>query len=558
MNNTTKARHYQTPLQELARHVSERGDEAYLHQPVNRQLKVWTWKQVDEDARKIAQGLKSLGLSSGDRVAIFAKNSAEWFIADWAIMMAGMVSVPIYATAGEPTLQYILDHSEAKAIFVGKLDDKAAGSRVFDGSIPRIGFPYDTVEHDIRWQDWITQQTPLAEVAGVGLDDIMSIVYTSGSTGNPKGVVLKFSQYAAAATANRSVIGLRPDDRTVSYLPLAHITERTVIQGTSLYAGGPVYFVESLDTFVDDLKVAQPTAFLSVPRLWVRFQAGVHEKMPEQKLQKLLRIPLLGKLIAKKIRQGLGLNSVRIFGSGSAPISPGTLHWYYRLGIPICEAWGMTETAGLSTTNMPFREDRLGTIGVPIDCLEIRLSEQGEMLVRGDTVFETYYKNPEATADSFDDGWFKTGDKAIKNPDGSYTIVGRLKEEFKTAKGKYVAPVPIESQLAGNPDIEQVCLMGSGRTQPVAVVVLAEHLRKSAREPLRASLQHTLSAINGGLESHQRLDGILVADDLWSIENGLLTPTLKLKRADLEQQYQDRLANVSAGKVFWEDETVTG
>jgi long-subunit acyl-CoA synthetase (AMP-forming) len=238
MNDTDKDRNYQTPLQELARHVSERGDVAYLHQPVNRQLKVWTWKQVDEDARKIAQGLKTLGLEPGDRVAIFAKNSAEWFVADWAIMMAGLVSVPIYATAGESTLQYILDHSESKAVFVGKLDDKTAGSIVFDGKVPRIGFPYDTIEHDIRWQDWISEQSPIEEVAKVGLDDIMSIVYTSGSTGNPKGVVLKFKQYAAAATANRSVIGLRPDDRTVSYLPLAHITERTVIQGTSLYAGG--------------------------------------------------------------------------------------------------------------------------------------------------------------------------------------------------------------------------------------------------------------------------------------------------------------------------------
>ena len=197
MNNTKQERHYQTPLQELARHVRERGDDAYLHQPVNRRLTVWTWRQVDEDARKVANGLKSLGLSPGDRVAIFAKNSAEWFIADWAIMMAGMVSVPIYATAGESTLQYIVDHSEAKAIFVGKLDDKTAGAQVFDGSIPRIGFPYDTVEHDIRWQDWISQQTPIAEIAETGLEDIMSIVYTSGSTGNRSDGQSKRDQFAA-------------------------------------------------------------------------------------------------------------------------------------------------------------------------------------------------------------------------------------------------------------------------------------------------------------------------------------------------------------------------
>ena len=545
---------YSTPLEEIRRHVKERGDQVFLNQPVNRTLKTWTWKQLDSDARKVAQGLVDLGLQPGDRVAIFAKNSAEWFIADWAIMMAGMISVPIYATAGEDTIRYIVEHSGAKAVFVGKLDDHQAGSKALDGSIPRIGFPYDTVPHDYRWQDWVTQKDPIQKPAEVMLNDTMTIVYTSGSTGKPKGVVLTFSHYAAAATANRSMIQLTPEDRMVSYLPLAHITERGVVEGTALYCGCPVYFVESLATFVDDLKVAQPTAFLSVPRLWTRFQAGVHEKMPEAKLQKLLKIPLLGKVVAKKIRQGLGLNSVKTFGSGSAPISPSLLEWYARLGICICEGWGMSETTGLATCNMPFRADRMGSIGVPIDCLEMKLSDQGELMVRGDSVFDTYYNNPEATAASFEDGWFKTGDKAIKNSDGSYTIVGRLKEEFKTTKGKYVAPVPIESLISANPDIEQVCVMGAGRTQPVAVVVLAEHHRGADRTSIRASLQATLDDVNNQLESHQKLAGILVTEDTWGIENELLTPTLKLKRAEIENQYLSRLDQVKPGSVVWLDE----
>lgn len=545
---------YTTPLQELARHVNERGEQMFLHQPVNRQLKTWTWKQVDEDARKVAQGLLSLGLKKGDRVAIFAKNSAEWFIADWGTMMAGMVSVPIYATAGEETIRYVLDHSDAKAVFVGKLDSKLAGEAAFTREVPRIAFPYDTITCDHHWDEWLAGQKPLFPAADNALDDVMSLVYTSGSTGNPKGVVMNYGHYAAAATENRKVIGLTPRDRTVSYLPLAHITERAVIQGTSLYSGCQVYFVESLETFVDDLKVAQPTAFLSVPRLWTRFQAGVHAKMPEPKLDRLLKLPLLGSLIAKKIRKGLGLNSVRKFGSGSAPISPSVLQWYHRLGIDISEAWGMTETMGLCTTNMPFRADRLGTIGVPIDCVEVRLSDEGELQVRGDTVFQEYYKASDLTEKAFEDGWFKTGDKAVKNPDGSYSIVGRLKEEFKTAKGKYVAPVPLESRLAANPDIEQVCVMGTGRTQPLAVVVLAEHLRRSDRTPVRASLKKTLESVNQGLEPHQKLEGILVTNDEWSIENDMLTPTLKLKRTQLEDKYVDRLDQVRRDGVVWEDE----
>ncbi|WP_108125382.1 AMP-binding protein [Saccharospirillum mangrovi] len=545
---------YTTPLQELARHVAERGDRPFLHQPVNRQLKIWTWKEVDDNARRIAQGLLSLGLQSGDKVAIFAKNSAEWFITDWAIMMAGMISVPIYATAGADTIRHILDDSGAKAVFVGKLDDFAAGNAVFDGAIPRIAFPYPTINHDHNWEDWVAQQAPLNPIANVGLDDVMTLVYTSGSTGKPKGVVLKFRQYAAAATTNRELIGMRTDDRAVSYLPLAHITERGVVEGTALYAGGAVYFVESLDTFVDDLKVARPTTFLSVPRLWTRFQVGVHEKMPEEKLQKLLKLPLIGKLVAHKIRKGLGLASVHTFGSGSAPIAPSLLQWYHGIGVNICEGWGMTETTGLSASNIPFQASRMGTIGDPLACVEMRIADNGELLIRGDAVFEEYYNNPEATANAFADGWFRTGDKAERTADGAYRIIGRVKEEFKTTKGKYVAPVPLESRLSGNADIEQVCVMGAGRTQPAAVVVLAEHRAGADREAMRASLRRTLESLNTTLESHQKLEGILVAKEPWNIENERLTPTLKLRRSYLEELYSDSLGDLRGGAVIWEDE----
>lgn len=544
---------YQTPLAELARHVAERGDQPFLHQPVNRQLKVWTWRQVDDNARRIAQGLLALGLEPGDRVAIFAKNSAEWFITDWAIMMAGMISVPIYATAGEDTIRHIVRDSGAKAVFVGKLDDFAAGEAVFDGTIVRIGFPYQTIAHDYRWEDWIAQHEPLATVADISLNDVMTLVYTSGSTGKPKGVVLKYLQYAAASTTNRELVGMTPQDRGISYLPLAHITERGVVEGTALYTGGPIYFVESLDTFVDDLKVARPTTFLSVPRLWTRFQVGVHEKMPAEKLQKLLKIPLLGKLVARKIRAGLGLDSVHTFGSGSAPIAPTLLQWYHGLGIDICEGWGMSETTGLSACNMPFQADRMGTIGVPLNCVEMKIADDGELLIRGDAVFEEYYNNPEATAEAFQDGWFRTGDKAEQTANGAFRIIGRLKEEFKTTKGKYVAPVPLESRLSGNPDIEQVCVIGAGRTQPAAVVVLAEHRRHANRDVLSASLRRTLEELNASLESHQKLEGILVAKEPWSIENERLTPTLKLRRAYLEEVYSNRLDDVTGGAVIWED-----
>ncbi|MDN3649029.1 AMP-binding protein [Reinekea marina] len=545
---------YRTPLEMLRSHAENSGDRPFLHQPANRQWRIITWKESLRQVQVIAAGLQAQGLQPGDKVAILAKNSAEWFLADWAIMMAGMISVPIYSTAGESTLKYILEHSEAKAVFVGKLDDVTAANNVLDGSIPRIAFPYPTANADMQWNQWLQDYQPIENPVDPSLDDIMSIVYTSGSTGNPKGVIITFKNFASVSETHSKSMELGPEDRAVSYLPLAHITERGVIQGPSLYGGGKIYFVESLDTFVDDLKYAQPTLFLSVPRLWTRFQSGVYEKLPAKKLEKLLKIPLIGKLIAKKVRTGLGLNSARLFGSGSAPISPSILQWYTTIGVNICEGWGMTETTGLSCTNLPFEASRIGTIGMPCDCVEMSLSDEGEIIIKGDAVFKEYYKNPEATAEAFTDGWFHTGDRALKNPDGSFKIIGRVKEEFKTGKGKYVAPVPIESLLASNANIEQICVMGTGRKQPVAVIVLAEHLQNAERAPIRESLQETLTSVNEKLESHQKLDCLIVAKDAWTIENQYLTPTLKIKRTDLEDHYRTIAMKGELSSVIWEDE----
>lgn len=543
---------YRLPIQVLLDNTKKHPQKILFNQPVNRNWISFTWAEAADAARRIATGLVEHGLKKGDRVAILAKNSAEWFIADWAIMMAGMISVPVYATAGAKTIRYILHHSEAKAIFVGKLDSVDAANLALDGNILKVAFPYPTAKCDQQWHDWVIQYEPMQELHQPDLEEVMSIVYTSGSTGNPKGVVLTYRNYASVNENHQEWLGIGEDDRVVSYLPLAHITERGVIQGPGLYGGATFYFVESLDTFVDDVKHARPTLFLSVPRLWTRFQSGIHEKMAPEKLKRLLHMPVVGALVARKIRKGLGLDKVRVFGSGSAPISSSILEWYRDIGIRISEGWGMTETTGLSCCNLPFRDSLIGTIGVAADCVEMKLSEEGEILIRGEAVFNEYYKNSEATAENFEDGWFKTGDKAVRTPEGAYRIIGRVKEAFKTGKGKYVAPVPIESMLAENPDIEQICVMGSGRKQPVAVVVLAEHALQVGKARIRDSLEATLNKVNGQLESHQKLDCLIVAKDSWTIDNQFLTPTLKIRRLALEEHY-DRIAHEAQDQtVVWE------
>jgi len=545
---------YQLPLQQFVENVEKHPDKPYLHQPHNRVWRALTWGEVDDQARRIASGLRAHGLNKGNRIAILAQNSAEWFIADFAIMMAGMISVPIYATAGEPTIRHILSHSGAQAVFLGKLACIDAANAAIDADMLTIAFPYPTATANEKWSDWLLQYDPLSEINQPGKDDIFSLVYTSGSTGLPKGVVLSYDNVASSSYAYTQLEETIPEgERGMSYLPLAHITERCVVELPSLYMPGDIFFVESLETFIDDVRYARPTLFLSVPRLWVKFQAQILAKMPDRKLQRLLRIPIVRGIVARKIREGMGLDQTRLFGSGSAPISPSILDWYAKLGIQINEGWGMTETSGLSCCNHPYKAERMGTIGEPVECVQMKLSEDGEILIRGPAVFKEYYNNPQETTDAFLDGWFRTGDRAEILSDGAWKIIGRLKEQFKTGKGKYVAPVPIESLFGVNPDIEQVCVLGSGRKQPIAVVVPSADTRLAKNE-IHDHLLATLKEVNSHLESHQRPDHIIVAKDAWTIENELLTPTLKLKRDQIEALYRRYLDCDLPDEVVWEED----
>jgi long-subunit acyl-CoA synthetase (AMP-forming) len=547
---------FQTAHHALTDWAEKTPDRVFLNQPVNGELRTYTWQQSAEQARRLASALLGMGLERGDKVAILAKNSAEWILADVAIAMAGMISVPIYPTAGVDTIAYIIGDSGASAVFVGKLDEPQTALEAIPAALPTIAFPYPIEGCRYAWQELVVDHEPLRSLHEPHSADVMTILYTSGSTGRPKGVVISYGAYSYASKTAAAAITLVPKDRLFSYLPLAHVTERTCTAGPAIYAGATCAFTESLRTFKVDLLHARPTVFLSVPRLWVKFQAGVHASISPTRLKRLLAIPFVSNLVAKRIRAQLGLGSCRVFGSGSAPISPSTLRWYEKLGIEIGEGWGMSETTGLSSANLPFRHERIGTIGVPLDGTEIKLSEEGEILVRSPGLFSGYFNQPELTREVFTaDGFFHTGDKAEWDTDSqAYRITGRVKDIFKSSKGKYVVPVPIESSLSGNPLLEQICVMGSGLPAPVAVVVLAEAARNLPKKSVESRLKATLSDVNNHLESHERLARAIIVNDEWTTENSLLTPTLKLKRNVLENKYRQLIGTQHTEMVVWEED----
>ncbi len=551
MTNTIK-----TPVEMLDHWAKTQGDDIYLRQPINGKFHDLTWQQVQTQVRQLAGALRHLRLMPGDKIGILSKNCAEWLITDLALMLGGYISVPIYPTANADTMSYALEHSEAKAIFVGKLDYWAEQETAIGGEILRLSMPYETMPSQYHWNDLLKLGKPLIDEPYPDIEQPMTLIYTSGSTGKPKGAIQTFASYGW--TCQKVVEDLQTDkkDRLLSYLPLAHITERVAIEGASFYSGTPVAFVESLDSFVEDVKRAAPTVFFSVPRLWSLFQKNIIDKIgSDKKLSLLLKIPIISGMVKRKIKQGLGLEHCRLLGSGSAPIPMATLKWYSNIGIDICEAWGMTENCAYSIINHPFNREKLGTIGKPVAGCEIRQGDNGELLIKSPGLMTEYYKDEATTQASFtEDGFFLTGDICSIDQQGYLSITGRIKDNFKTSKGKYVAPVPIERKLAQDTHIELLCVIGSGLPHPIVLVQLAEGAALKPRDEIRASLKATIDSINPTLESHSTIDAIVIVSEPWTIENDILTPTLKIKRHVLEKQFSDLVDGTRGAVVKWQDE----
>lgn len=549
------------PLELIYRWERERGGQVCLTQPYSGgKVRKWTWAEAIGESRRIAAYLKAQNWEPGSRVAIVSKNCAWWILADLAIWMAGHVSVPIYSSLQPESVRRILEHSEARLCFLGGTDESEMARLALSPGVSAIFLPPAPGTDLNSWDSVVRATAPLAESPTRPASDLATIIYTSGTTGAPKGVMHTFGAFSYNAKVLAAQLGLTAPQRILSYLPLAHIVERVGVEFLGLRLGSRIFFTEGIETFVSDLRQARPTLFLSVPRLLLKFQQRVFKKIPQPRLDLLLRIPLASRIVKHRILTQLGLNTVRSAASGGAPLPLETLLWYRRLGMNLAEGYGMTETL---ITHLPIPANfRPGFVGPAIAGVQVRLGESAELQLKSPMNMLGYYKDPQGTRDSFTaDGFFRTGDVAEISPDGQLKIIGRIKEQFKTSKGKYVAPAPIESLLMAHAAVEACCLMGAGQASPFAVALISEEARKGCRDPqARASLQQSLSALleqtNQRLAAHERVAFIAIVDGPWTVANGLMTPTLKLKRQFLERRYQALADDWGARRrpIVWESE----
>lgn len=541
-------------LAAVVRRGRERRDDTWMIQPMgDGSTRSYTFSEVVDQARRVAAYLAG-AYPRGSTIAVLSQNCAHFVMMDLAIWMAGHVTVPLYPTMPADAIRYVLDHCGARAIFVGKLAAPPAPAALPEGIgglscvlSPPTPFP--------RWEEIVARTAPLAGDFSRRDDEVVAILYTSGTTARPKGVEQTFGAMSATSRALLKVCPPTSDERLLSYLPLAHTAERLMVEGLSFETGARIFFCHSIETFAEDLRRARPTYFAGVPRVWIKLRDRVLERIPQPRLNRLLEMPIVGGMVRRRIVKQLGFDAIRYCGSGAAPCPPEVFDFFAALGIEMQELYGMTENFGYSHF-CPRGAYRSGFIGPLLPGAEARLADDGEIQMKSPGVMRGYHRDEEATRAAFTaDGFLRTGDRGEVGPDGYLRIVGRTKEIFKTSKGKYVAPAGIENALLATGLLELACVMGHGEPQPFAVATLAERMRSldagaDGRRAVKAELEVLLETVNRALPPHERLSRLVLTDAPWSVEEGLLTPTLKLKRARIEERFAARAIVAPAG-VSW-------
>ncbi|MER3396526.1 MAG: long-chain fatty acid--CoA ligase [Acidimicrobiia bacterium] len=582
--------------------VERLGDRAALKR--RRQGGLWesiTWNEYYRAVREFGLGLVSMGFEPGQMMAVFSNNRPEWHMADLGCMTMGGVTVPIYQTSASDQIVYILNHSEARYIvcentgFAQKILDLREKLEtvqrvvLMDGSVDDdfvVGF--DEVRKLGRELD--SQEPKLYEErsSAVSPDDLATLVYTSGTTGMPKGVELTHGNIAWTVRSLQQVVEANEYDRSLSFLPLSHILERLVSHFSQIANGTTTWFAESIDTLVRDLQDCQPTIMVAVPRVWEkaynRIKEGIEEstglrhtlatKAIELGLKAVeaeqagrsigildaLQLAVFDRLVFSKIRSQLGMNSVRMAFSGAAPLNTEVCKFFHAIGVRIREGYGQTEDCGPTSVN-PAEKIKIGTVGPPIPGVTVKIAEDGEILVKGGNVFRGYYKNPEATSETLIDGWLHSGDIGTQDDDGYLTITDRKKDLIITAGGKNVAPQELESRLQLAPLIDQAVVVGDGRKFLAALITLDQEAAekwaaskgKSGSlselvndEDLQAEVQKIIDEVNSHFSSAESIKKFKILDKPFTIDGGEITPTLKVRRRNIVQKYASLIEEIYA------------
>ncbi len=545
--NGTKNMKTETLLDYIDHWHETAPDVTWLRERRGDQFVEWSWRAAQEELYAIATWIEARygrvhGTESAN-IALLSRNRAHWMLADLAIIASGNVTVPLFTTLAQDTARYILEFANTRLLILGEAENWPRVSAILRNDVEIITLP--GVEIDAphtRWEDILAthrgQRPAHAPTAG----EMISIVFTSGTTGIPKGVMHTHASMLVPMQRCREYFTVRANPRFLSYLPLSHIAERQLVLVQSLIHCGSVTFNESLPTLVRDMVEARPNFFFGPPRVWEQLQQGIIGKFGSaQALQKALEQDLAG--VSQRLRHAVGLDEADYMLTGAAPIPPALIAWYDTIGLALMEGFGQTEIMGV-TANVPGAR-RIGSIGRAIAGVEIRIAEDGELLVRSDGAATGYYKMPEKTAETFVDGWVHTGDKARVDSDGFVYLTGRVKDYYKTVHGKFVAPAPIENEFAANNYVEQLCLLGRGYSKTVMLCVLNAAAREQPPDIVANAMRAQAEHVNLNVAKHERIGVVIICRQPWTIENGGMTPTLKLRRDALESRFGEQARDLA-------------
>jgi long-chain acyl-CoA synthetase len=528
----------------------------------------------------VATALRSWGISRGDRVAILSENRHEWVVADFACLLLGAAVVPIYTTLTAEQTAYLLRDSGARAIFVSNERHLEKVFSVRDSTVVEKLVLLDEIADERAVPMSELMQSPAAHQLdsishSVRPDDLATVIYTSGTTGVPKGVMLTHGNMASNIHFFLRDFGFQRGMCCVSFLPLSHVTARSVDLGM-LYSGVTLAHLPQLERLPQAFLEIRPHILLSVPRVYEKIHAQADlqaAKFPKKQIYRwALRVgrahreellagktprslawKIANRLVFSKIRAGLG-SRVRLFVSGGAPLGRHLAEWYADVGIRIHEGYGLTETSPVIARNSPVAH-RIGSVGKPLDNLQVRIADDGEILVRGPSVFHAYWNRPEETREAFVDGWFKTGDIGRIDEDGFLYVTDRKKDLLKTSGGKFIAPQPIENALKHNPLIAEAVVVGDKRKFPAVLIfpnfpalegrarekdlTFSSHKELVELAQVRARYAEIISDLNDSLAQFEKLKEFRLASEELSAANGTLTASMKLRRRAVEERYRE-------------------